>query len=68
LKYHFAVKRGTLQTIIESPHERLLSKQLGKMEADSIHLVNQKGTEYKVYLKGRQALGEFDMKFTTRVE
>ena len=65
LKYHFAVEGGELETIIKSPTERVLQKKLGAMENDSIHLVNQKGSAYKVYLNGKQASGNFDVRFTS---
>jgi hypothetical protein len=65
LKYRFAVEGGELETTIRSPTERVLQKKLVAMVTDSIHLVNQKGSAYKVDLNGRQASGSFDVRFTS---
>lgn len=66
LKYHFTVNSGKLETIIKSRKEIILSKELSATVTDSIHVVNQKSTEYKIYLKGKQASGEFNIRFTDR--
>lgn len=64
LKYQFTVNSGKLAAIIKSPTQIMLSKELAHTERDSIHLLNQKGTEYRIYLEGKQAKGGFDISFT----
>lgn len=69
LKYHFSINGGKLKTIIKSPNKTILDKEFREMdETDSIHLVNQKGTQYKIYLRGKQSSGEFNVKFTTSLD
>lgn len=68
LKYHFTINSGKIETIIKSPREVILSKELSAMVTDSIRVVNQKGAEYKIYLKGKQASGEFDIQFTDSLD
>lgn len=64
LKYHVKVNSGKLETIIKSSKKTILNKEFSTMLTDSIHVVNQKGTQYKIYLKGKQASGEVDIRFT----
>ena len=64
LKYHFTVTGGKLETIIQSPKEKILNQELSSMVTDSIHIVNQQGAEYKIYMRGKQASGAFDVYFT----
>lgn len=68
LKYHFIVNSGKFETIIKSPKEVILRKELNAMVSDSIHVLNQKGAEYKIYLKGKQASGGFDIRFTDSLD
>ena len=68
LKYHLTIDSGKLETIIKSPKEMILSKEFGTSVADSIHIVNQKGAKYKIYLKGKQASGGFDIRFTNGLD
>ena len=64
LKYYLKVNSGKLETSIKSPKEMILNKESIDMVTDSIHVVNQKGSKYKIYLNGDQASGEFDIRFT----
>lgn len=64
LKYHFAVNSGKLEAKIKSPTATILHKELSELASDSIHIVNQKGTAYKIYLVGKEAAGEFNVGFT----
>lgn len=63
LKYNFMVNSGTIEATIKSPEAVVMRREMGESEADSVHVVNQKGTKYKIYLKGKQASGRFDIKF-----
>ena len=64
LKYHFAVSSGKLEAKIKSPTEVILSKAVGELDSDSIHIVNQKGAAYKIYLEGKKAAGDFNIRFS----
>lgn len=68
LKYHFNINSGKIETIIKSPKGVILNTELSAMVTDSIHVVNQKGAELKIYLKGRQASGGFDIQFTDSLD
>ncbi|GAB3540840.1 hypothetical protein [Spirosoma fluminis] len=65
LAYQFSEPNGHLEATLESSSELLFNKAIETAETGSIHLLNQKGTEYTVSLKGRRASGKFDVKFVS---
>jgi hypothetical protein len=66
LAYQFEETEGQLEVSIKSPTEQVFNKQIEYSEANSIHLVNQKGAKYKVTVKGKRAAGAFDIRFVSR--
>ncbi|MVM33735.1 hypothetical protein GO755_27100 [Spirosoma sp. HMF4905] len=63
LAYQFKETDGQLEAIIKSASERIFDQKIESSEADSFHLVNQKGAEYKVTIKGKHASGAFYVRF-----
>ncbi|GAB3491400.1 hypothetical protein GCM10027341_04320 [Spirosoma knui] len=65
LAYQFSEPSGHLEATLKSSSELLFDKPIKTAKAGSTHLLNQKGTEYAVSLKGRRASGKFDVKFVS---
>ena len=65
LSYEFKETTGDLEASIKSASKRVFSKKIESSEASSVHLMNQKGTEYQVILKGNHASGSFDARFVS---
>lgn len=65
LAYRFNETDGELEASIKSASALVFSKKIDSSEASSVHLVNQKGAEYKVMLKGKHASGAFDVRFVS---
>ncbi|PQA55047.1 hypothetical protein [Siphonobacter curvatus] len=63
LAYQFKETGGELEASIQSPSSVILNKKIDSLEEKRIHLVNQKGAEYKVTIKGKQASGAVDVRF-----
>lgn len=64
LKYNFDITNGRVKAVMKSSDEVVFDKEINAAVLDSIHLVNQKGTEYKILITGKQASGKFDVYFT----
>ncbi|WP_420154661.1 hypothetical protein [Siphonobacter sp.] len=65
LAYQFKETGGELEASIQSPSSVVFSKKIDSLEEKRIHLVNQKGAEYKVMIKGKQASGAVDVRFVS---
>ncbi|WP_020599319.1 hypothetical protein [Spirosoma panaciterrae] len=65
LSYAFTETDGDLSASIKSPSATVFSKKISTSEANRLHLVNQKGAEYTVTIKGKRASGAFDVRFVS---
>ncbi|AKD55550.1 hypothetical protein [Spirosoma radiotolerans] len=63
LAYRFKETDGELKASIRSTSAFIVNKTIDFSEENAVHLVNQKGAEYKVTLKGKHASGAFDVRF-----
>ncbi|GAB4031694.1 hypothetical protein GCM10028809_28110 [Spirosoma gilvum] len=63
LAYQFTETDGDMTASVKSPSATLFQKKINTSEANSLHLVNQKGAEYTVTIKGKRASGAFDVRF-----
>lgn len=65
LAYEFKELSGDLEAAIKSPSEYVYYKKIDRADANTIHLVNQKGARYQVSIKGKHASGAFDVRFAS---
>ncbi|GAB3781395.1 hypothetical protein GCM10028818_35400 [Spirosoma horti] len=65
LAYRFKETSGVLGASIKSASKHVFNQQIDSSEANSVHLVNQKGVAYTVTMKGKHASGEFDVRFVS---
>jgi|GEM_PF-2352722 len=65
LAYEFKELSGDLEATIKSPSEYVYYKKINTSDANSIHLINQKGARYEVSIKGKHASGAFDVRFAS---
>ncbi|WP_080057460.1 hypothetical protein [Spirosoma aerolatum] len=63
LAYQFIESDGEMSASVKSPSATVFHKRIGASEANTLHLVNQKGAEYSVTIKGKRASGAFDVRF-----
>lgn len=63
LIYQFKKTSGTLEASIKSPSNVVFDRQVDAVESNSIHILNQKGVAYRILVKGRDAAGNFNVRF-----
>ncbi|MBN8825183.1 MULTISPECIES: hypothetical protein [unclassified Spirosoma] len=63
LAYQFIETDGEMSASVKSPSATVFNKRISTSEANTLHLVNQKGVEYIVMIKGKRASGAFDVRF-----